>query len=301
MVAHLLITAKSWQLAHRVRIHDSLKETAVDSAGPGQPCVLHLASSVVSVDADTATIELEDGTTATGDVVVGADGVHSKTRRLIPGGEDSNLIGSGKSAFRFMIRREDALKDPRTKQLCDQDGTFSVVIGSDRRIIMYPTSDNTLLNFVCIHPESASEAGSDWSTSTSLEALLRVYEKFAPEFTAILSKADPESLKLWKLWDMENMPAWTHARLALIGDAAHPFLPHQGQGGAVAMEDAVALGTVLEKGVTEGEVPARLKLYNEIRYERACRIQQYTRLAGLDVQDGKLDSKSPRSIFRTVG
>ena len=156
---------------------------------------------------------------------------------------------------------------------------------------MYPTSSNSLLNFLCIHPESLSEAGDDWNTSTNLEALLRVYADFAPEFTTILSKADPESLKLWKFWDMDDLPGWSSSRLALIGDAAHPFLPHQGQGAAMAMEDAVALGTVLEKGLTADEVPARLKLYNDIRYERACKIQQYTRLAGLDVQEGKLDSK----------
>ena len=59
----------------------------------------------------------------------------------------------------------------------------------------------------------------------------------------------------------------------------------------MAMEDAAALGTVLEKGLNVDEVPARLTLYNDIRYERACKVQEYTRLAGLDVQEGKLDSK----------
>ena len=278
-------------LAHRVRVHEALKKAAIDLEGTGSPCELHLACSVSSVDPQTATITFANGSTITGDVVIGADGVHSKTRKLVPGGADSKLFGSGKSGFRFMIRREDAFADAETRKLCDQDGIFTLVIGSDRRIVMYPTSNNTLLNFLCIHPESVSEAGEDWNTSTNLEALLSVYADFAPEFTAILSKAEPESLKLWKLWDMENLPAWNYSHLALIGDAAHPFLPHQGQGAAMAMEDAVALGTVLEKGLTAEEVPARLKLYNDIRYDRACKIQQYTRLAGLDVQDGKLDSK----------
>ena len=287
----VLTDAKSWMLAHRVRIHNALKKAAIDPEGIGRPCDLHLASPISSVDAQTATVTLEDGTTIRGDVVVGADGVHSKTRRLVPGGAESRPFGSGKNGFRFMIQRDKARTDARTKGLCDQDGIFAVVIGSDRRIVMYPTSNNTLLNFLCIHPESASEAGEDWNTSTNLEALLKVYVDFAPEFTAILSKAEPESLKLWKLWDMENLPVWNYSRLALIGDAAHPFLPHQGQGAAMAMEDAVALGTVLEKGLTADEVPGRLKLYNDIRYDRACKIQQYTRLAGLDVQDGKLDSK----------
>lgn len=278
-------------LAHRVRVHDALKKAALGSEGFGHPCVLHLATSVESVDPETATITLEDGTLVEGDVIVGADGVHSKARHGVPGGPAANLFGSGKNGFRFMVPREVALKDALTRELCNQDGVFSVVVGTDRRIVMYPTSNNTLLNFLCIHPENESQAGEDWNLSAKPEILVSVYADFAPKFTAMLGKAEPDSLKLWKLWDMQNLPAWNHAYLALIGDAAHPFLPHQGQGAAMAMEDAVALGTVLEEGLSKEEIPARLKLYNDIRYDRACRIQQYTRLAGLDVQDGKLDSE----------
>ena len=51
---------------------------------------------------------------------------------------------------------------------------------------------------------------------------------------AILSKVDEKSLKVWKLLDMEALPSWTTERLAVLGDAAHPFLPHLGQGGAIA-------------------------------------------------------------------
>lgn len=279
--------------AHRVRLHDALKEQALTEDGPGQPCELHLSSSVVDVDPDTASITLADGTKVSADVIIGADGVHSKSRRKVPGGENAKTFGSGKSGFRFMVRREDALNDPITKPLCDKPGIFSVILGTDRRIITYPTSDNTLLNFLCIHPEEQSNAGDDsWNTETNKTALLNVYRDFAPQFQALLGKADPESLKLWKLLDMKNLPGFVNGRLALIGDAAHPFLPHQGQGAAMAMEDAVALGMVLEQGVTAGQVPERLKLYNSIRYDRACKIQENTRLAGMDVPDKKLDSKS---------
>lgn len=279
-------------LAHRIRVHDALKEAALDPEGMGKPCVLHLATAVASVDSERATITLKDGRTITGDIVVGADGVHSSTRRSVPGGSDAKLFGSGKSGFRFMIKRDDVLNDSRTRALCDKEGVFSVVIGTDRRIVMYPTSNNTLLNVLAIHPENETGASEGWSTAASVESLLKVYEGFAPEFQVLLSKANPESLKLWKLCDMKNLAAWNCSRLALIGDAAHPFLPHQGQGAAMAMEDAVALGTVLENDVSSNEIPGRLELYNQIRYERACKIQQFTRLAGLDVQEGKLDSKS---------
>ena len=80
---------------------------------------------------------------------------------------------------------------------------------------------------------------------------------------------------------MEQLPTFINDRLALIGDAAHPFLPHLAQGGSMAIEDAVALSTMLSK-CGASEVPARLELYNKARYERASRIQEYTRLAGKD-------------------
>lgn len=115
--------------------------------------------------------------------------------------------------------------------------------------------------------------------------------------------ADPTSLKVWKLLDMEVLPNWVKGKLALLGDAAHPFLPRkpaemcnlfavltrldQGQGGGIAMEDAVTLSVVLPAGTDPAEVPERLKLYETIRYKRANAIQEYSRQAGKDCVDGK--------------
>lgn len=65
--------------------------------------------------------------------------------------------------------------------------------------------------------------------------------------------------------------------VALLGDAAHPFLPHQGQGGAQAIEDSAALGALFPRGTSVSEISDRLKLYVESRYERATIIQQYSR------------------------
>jgi hypothetical protein len=55
--------------------------------------------------------------------------------------------------------------------------------------------------------------------------MLEVYDTFDVALKAVLSKADPETLKCWELLDMENLPSWTNERLGLLGDAAHPYLP----------------------------------------------------------------------------
>lgn len=237
-------------------------------------------------------MSLEDGTHFQGDVVIGADGVHSVTRNALPGGKVKAEC-RGKSAFRFMVPKEAALNDPITAKLVEHTGQLSIWYSTDRRIILYPTSDNTVLNFVIIHPESESAADSDdaWGAQGNLDKMLHIMDGFDPVILRLLAKADPESVKVWKLLDMDVIPKWHYQRLALVGDAAHPFLPHQGQGGGVAIEDAVSLGVVLSQGLSIGEVPERLKLYHDIRHDRATRIQSFSRMVGEDrTEDKSLDS-----------
>lgn len=218
--------AQKWLLAHRVTLHDALKKTATDTAGAGPAATLHLGSGVADVDCEAGTITLKDGTKVSGDAIVGADGVHSVTRSHVPGG-NIKPFGSGKSAFRFLISRQSARDDPRTAKFAETTGELVMVYAADRRLVMYPTSDNTLLNFVCIHPESESGGSGDWNTESSVSKLLDAFANFSEDFRALLEKADPKTLKVWNLLDMDILPTWINGRLALIGDAAHPFLPHQ--------------------------------------------------------------------------
>lgn len=284
-----------WLLAHRVDLHRNLKRIATTATETRDAIPLRTASRVAQVVADTASIMLEDGSQFHGDVVLGADGVHSVTRHAVPGGQ-LKAECRGKSAFRFLVSKEAAANDPITAKLVQHPGELSIWYGNDSRIIMYPTSDNTVLNFVLIHPDDESAADSDnsWGQQGNLEKMLQIFDGFDPTILRLLGKAEPQSVKVWKLLDMDIVPQWHHHRLALLGDAAHPFLPHQGQGGAVAIEDAISLAVVLSPGISTTEVPERLRLYHDIRHERATRIQGFSRAIGEDRTDDKqLDSKPP--------
>ncbi|KAK4924561.1 hypothetical protein LTR28_012368, partial [Elasticomyces elasticus] len=144
------------------------------------------------------------------------------------------------------------------------------------------------MNFVAIHPASETDAaGDDWNEGGNKDKLREVYKNFHPSIDTLLSYVDEKELKLWKLLDMDILPNWIDERLVLLGDAAHPFLPHQGQGGGQAIEDAASLAVMLSKDTPAAEIPERIKLYQKCRYERANKIQHFTRLAGRDAAEVK--------------
>lgn len=245
-----------------------------------------------------ASITLQNGTVVQGDIIIGSDGVHSITRSKI--GPEVKPFGSGKSAFRFLISRQVALDDPVTSKFVQKSGELIIWYDQDRRVVMYPTSDNKILNFVCIHPETLSETGKDtWNSQGNIERLLDIYHGFDPALLDLLKKVNVSDIKVWKLLDMDVLPTWVRGRLALLGDAAHPFLPHQGQGGGVAIEDAASLAVVLERSTPKEEITARLELYEKIRINRANRIQELSRIAGKDLNENiKFDSKpSDSQVF----
>ncbi|KAK4556297.1 hypothetical protein LTR86_006441 [Recurvomyces mirabilis] len=278
------IWAHPWHLAHRAHLHTALKDMATGTEGKGTPAKLHTSSRIKTVDPEAATITLEDGTQHAGDLVVGADGVHSRTRASIPGG-DLKPFDSGKSAYRFMIPRDELTSDPDTAAFVAKDSFLTMWIGTDRRLIMYPCVNSTLMNFVAIHPSKESDSDintDDWQETGSKAKMLEIYQSFSPNIVKILQHADESQVKVWKLLDMDKMPSFINKNLAVMGDAAHPFLPHQGQGGGQAIEDAVSLAAVLPLGTTKADVADRLKIYEQCRYERAHKIQDFTRTAGMD-------------------
>ncbi|KAF1984857.1 FAD binding domain protein [Aulographum hederae CBS 113979] len=291
-----------WLLVHRIHLHQELKRMAQHPEGDAIPVKLKTSSRIVKVDSKNATVTLENGEEHHGDIVIGADGVHSVCRAFVPGG-DVKPFDSGKSAYRFLVPRKELLEDPLTKELLGGEGTMLMVIGDDRRIAMYPCSNNEMTNFVVMHPGRESQASGDWNQQGNKGKLLEIFKSFGSNIQALFGHAPENDLKLWPLLDMEKLPTWVEGRLALLGDAAHPFLPYQGQGGGQAMEDAASLAVIFPKGTPREEIPDRLKLYEECRYERAHMVQHFTRLVGRDASEIPAGEKSnvQEHIFYNLG
>ena len=82
------------------------------------------------------------------------------------------------------------------------------------------------------------------------------------------------------MYDRAPLPRWSSGRLTLLGDAAHPMLPHLGQGANQALEDAVALATLLGACTGPPDVARALAAYEELRRDRTARVQFGSRRAG---------------------
>ena len=141
---------------------------------------------------------------------------------------------------------------------------------------MFPLRAGELLNFVCFVPADTAMRES-WSAPGDPDALRTAFEGFAAPVTGLLQQI--ESTFWWGLYDREPLAEWTRGRLALLGDAAHPMLPHLGRGANQSIEDAFALAAVL-RDASPADVPAALRRYATVRRRRTNVVQANSRTNG---------------------
>ncbi|KZM28342.1 salicylate 1-monooxygenase [Ascochyta rabiei] len=290
-----------WLLVHRVDLHNALREKAEEGFGGKKPKI-HLSCPVKSVDSSTGKVFLENGKTLQADLIIGADGVHGKSVTH----EAKKIISTGQNCFRFLVPTAKLQANPITKKLVDQIGLQSLNSFGDkkRKLVIYPCRSGTLMNMVMFYPEhgDVQVKESSWLNSGNLDDLKEQTQSFSPELRELCSMA--EDLKLWSLASRDPLPRFYDGKLALIGDAAHPTLPHQGQGGAQAFEDAAALGALFTSDTKVDDITKKLSLYNDVRYRQAVTLLFMSRVDGpyTDTVMGDLrrfvpDAEKPENIW----
>jgi salicylate hydroxylase len=297
---------------HRVDLHTGLKELAQNpGSNPGfRPATIRLSSEVADIDCEAGIIKLADGDTFHKDLVVIADGVHSRFVNKISD-DISPASRTGQSIFRFLVPTEKLRANPVTAAIfpeSEPSGIRVAVLGN-RRMVWYPCRNGTLQNCAMIHAdERYSTSVEDWNAEASKEDLLNTYKAFHPALVELCNQAD--DIRLWPLLFRRPNATWTKGKAILIGDAAHPMLPHQGQGGAQGLEDGAALGVLLshipagasapipkddilassksnssESSAAAADLDAviaeRLHLFQEIRKNRTAAVQIFSN-AGQD-------------------
>jgi salicylate hydroxylase len=220
-------------------------------------------------DEHSATAVFADGSTATADVVIGADGIHSVLQGFVvpPAGP----VFSGVVAYRGLV--------PRPAEY--PDGTIRMWMGEGRHFLAFPVRAGQLLNYVGFVP-SGTAVRESWSAPGDPAALAAHFAGWDPmigQVIAAISGPGGSGFQ-WGMYDRGPLPSWSSGRLTLLGDAAHPMLPHLGQGVNQALEDAVALATLLAASTSPAGVPRALTAYEGLRRDRTARVQLGSRRQG---------------------
>jgi len=218
-------------------------------------------------DGDAARVSFANGAVVEAGIVVGADGIHSELRQnVVP---PSRPVFSGSVAYRGLVAHELIPHWP--------NGSWLMWLGKAKHFLTFPVRAGKLINYVGFVPAD-EEMKESWSAPGDPDVLRREFAGWDPLIGSLLSQI--QTTFRWALYDREPLPSWTKGRLTLLGDAAHPMLPHLGQGANQSIEDGMALATILARADRK-TAPAALLAYERLRRERVALVQRGARENGL--------------------
>jgi salicylate hydroxylase len=241
--------------------------TMLASALPGD--VVHTGHRATGFEqnGEVARVTFANGAVAEGDVVVAADGIHSEMRQnVVP---PSHPVFSGSVAYRGLV--------PHALVPHWPTGSWLMWLGKARHFLAFPVRAGQLINYVGFVPAD-QEMKESWLAAGDPEVLRAEFAGWDPRIGSLLSQV--QATFRWALYDREPLPGWTRGRLTLLGDAAHPMLPHLGQGANQSIEDGMALATILGRANRQ-TAPAALLAYERLRRERVALVQRGARENGL--------------------
>jgi salicylate hydroxylase len=218
-------------------------------------------------DETKARLSFANGASIEADIVIAADGIHSELRAYVFA--SSQPVFSGSVAYRGLVSRE---------QVPDWPGDrWQMWLGKGRHFLAFPVRAGKLINYVGFVP-SDEEMKESWSAPGDPEVLRQAFAGWDPRIHQLLREV--QITFRWALYDREPLPVWTKRRLSLLGDAAHPMLPHLGQGANQSIEDGMALATILAQA-DKTTAPMALLAYEKLRRERVAEVQRGARANGL--------------------
>lgn len=202
----------------------------------------------------TIAIDEANGQTRTGrgQALIGADGVHSQTRRTLLGVPDAQY--RGRVAWRTLLPFDTVASELTLDRV-------SVLFAPGYHLVCYPLPHRRQVNIALFArtPLQKAEAG----TAPILPRALRK----SPRIETILAAAG----NTWTPWPLYTVdaPRWHAGNIGLVGDAAHAMVPFQAQGAAMGIEDAAVLAPLL---IGEPNAETAFAKFEKIRRARIARV-----------------------------
>jgi 2-polyprenyl-6-methoxyphenol hydroxylase-like FAD-dependent oxidoreductase len=235
---------------HRDDLHRILADGAT-----GVPIRFGLTVTSIDDGPEAVRVAFDDGSSAIYDLVVGADGIDSATRRSVFGGPEARL--AGQIGWRFVVDDHPGI-DGWNGWLGRDRGFLALGIGGDR---VYAVGD------------IRSTDGTD-PTSGDLEAFTRQFAGYPEPVPSLLDRLRSPDELWFSPFEEVSPPTWAKGRVVLIGDAAHATAPNMAEGASLAIEDALVLAECLSSGA---DLSPALAAFVERRTARVTHVQHMTR------------------------
>jgi 2-polyprenyl-6-methoxyphenol hydroxylase-like FAD-dependent oxidoreductase len=277
---------------HRGHLHQSLWQAA-EARLPIGALLRNARLQGFTQDAAGITAHLADGRSLSGDVLIGADGIHSIIRAALHP-DDGGIRWNGIQMWRG------AVEWPAF------EGGDTMIIAGDmkEKLVLYPIAPGAsaatrLTNWVvCAQIGDASKPPprrEDWSRPGQLDEVLAHVARFRIPFldVAALVRATPEFWE-YPMCDRDPLPFWTQGRVTLMGDAAHPMYPVGSNGASQAVLDARCLADLLASHTPE----AALAAYAAERLPKTAEIVRANRKGGPERVVDEVSARAPDGFAR---
>lgn len=255
--SHLRLHGAPYVQLHRADLQDALVARVRElDAG-----AIRLNKRLVryAEDAEGVAAHFADGTSARGDLLIGADGLKSLVRRQTVGDVPASYTGD--VAWRIVV--------PTSRLPADfLERAMNVFMGPGGHVVCYYLRAGKLVNFVGM-VETDDVPEESWTVKLPWQTLKSHYAGWHHIIQTVIDAADRDECYRWSLYARPPIESWSTGRTTLIGDAAHPTLPYLAQGAAMAIEDGAILVRTLD--MTKS-IPDALQLYQASRLSRTARI-----------------------------